>query len=761
MSDSASDAGLSVDRIYDTPSLSGVSIGNVSWSPDGGTLGFIRGEDGRNELWAYDLERRRGRVLFDFAQLQDPAVDEAYQPATHGGRPTHHWHNRVSPAAQIAYRWAGSDRRLLITTASGSAQLLDTPSGELSPLSRGAVPVRDARIAPNGRLASFVRGWELFLVDLATGSETPLTAGSSERYRTATPDTMGGLLYDAGHWWSPDSTQIAYLQTDEHAVPLFWYADLMSRRGQNVPERFPQPGDSIPAMVLKVVSRRGHRWIDTRAWPGHYLARVSWLPDSRHLALQMLSRRQDRLCLVLADSFTGATRTVLVEEDPAWVNVADDLRFFADGRRFLWSSERESLRHLYVYDVDGTELAQLTSGPQACVAVEGLDEANGMVYYLTWPEPHTEARLERVSFRSGGREVEVRDAAVVTQAPGSHFVTLSPDCAHFADHVSTAVQPPRLDLCDRDGTVVATVEANPCTELASYDLRPFTYPSVAAAEIGDPSDAMPLYAKLLEPTEIDSERKHPVIVYVYGGPLPGGLGLARNALNYWRPVPELWMQMMARRGFGIFSLDNRGSNAAPRGHAWETPIRGRLGRVELADQLEGVAYLKSLDWVDPDRLGLLGGSFGGFMTLNAMLRAAGVFRAAAAFAPVTDWSMYDSVYTERYMDLPANNAEGYEETALLADADRLKGDLLLIHGAADPNVHVQHTIRFMDRLVDASKRFQVMLYPTQEHMSFFGMGQSPARLWAHITTFFVRALGEPGREDGEARGAAARPEAVE
>ena len=348
--------------------------------------------------------------------------------------------------------------------------------------------------------------------------------------------------------------------------------------------------------------------------------------------------------------------------------------------------------------------------------------------------------MKRVGFRGRDSGYEALKGAVLTPAPGTHFAHWSPGFSYFADIWSSALQPPQLSLHAADGARLATIEANPCEQLKSLGLQTFDFRAIPAAKIGDPSDDMPLYSKLLAPAGVKKGGRHPVIVYVYGGPLPGGFGLARNVLNYWRPVPELWMQMMAQRGFGIFSLDNRGSNAAPRGHAWEAPIHQRLGEVELADQLEGVNYLKTLDWVDPDRIGILGGSFGGFMSLNAMLRAPGTFKAGIAFAPVTDWREYDSVYTERYMNLPALNPDGYERTALDADAGDLRGALLLLHGTGDDNVHLQHSVQLIQALLQESKDFGLALYPGQSHMSFFAMGQDPSRLWARITSFFERNL---------------------
>ena len=754
MSNEAKALKFDVNRIYNKPNLSGVSIGNIGWSPDGKTLSYVLGTDDSNEVWGFDVANQERKLLFDFARLQ--GTSNASQPhirAKKDGVPIRDWHRRrVRASGGLNYHWTPGGEHLLITAMGGAPQLLELKTGRLSSITHEKIPIRNTRVAPNGRFVAFVRGFDLYMVDLQTQREIPLTSGGNEYMRNATPDTMGDLLYDSGFWWSPDSSQIAYLQTLEKDVPIFWYANLLSERGENVAERFPQPGDPIPVIGLKVVSKRGHVFIDTRAWPGWYLSRVMWLPDSRHLAIQMLSRDQKELQLILADSFTGMTKTILTETDSCWINVVDDLRFFSDSRRFLWSSERDSFRHLYIYDVSGKELLQLTSGDEACVAVDALDEANKAVYYLVWPGDHTEGHLKRVSFSDKSGEYSAKNSELLTQKPGTHFAHISPDCSLFADLHCTQIQPPHLDLYRNDGSFVTTVEENSCEQLAVANLREFQFKALPAAQLGLASDDMPLYSKLLEPSNIEEGQKYPVIVYIYGGPLPGGFGLARNAINYWRPVPELWLQMMAQNGYGIFSLDNRGSNAAPRGHDWEKPIHRQLGHVELADQLEGVKYLKSLDWVDPDRIGIIGGSFGGFMTLNAMLRAAGTYKAAVAYAPVTDWRHYDVVYAERYMDTPDDNLSGYDETALPQYAGNLQSyesikiaddwdhKLLLIHGASDPNVHIQHSVRLVDQMIQTSRRFRMMFYPGQVHMSFFGMGQSPARLWWRITDFFTDNL---------------------
>lgn len=737
---------LTLDRIYDEPNLSGISIGDIQWTPDGRMVSYLVGDAAGYELWGFDVGSKSRRRLFAFSRLPGAsAVPLTSMRIRRAGRFGHAWRERRVPvAATPQYSWAPGGNSLLVQTSGGAAQLLDLKSDRLFPVggAGGNVPINYAQFSPNGRFVSFVRNYDLALTDLTTGQSMAITSGSTEVMRSATPEPMGDLLVDTGHWWSPDSTRLAYLQTDESAVPFFPMPDLVSNSGAIEWERYPQAGQPNPIIALKVARAGGQIWIDTRAWLGDYLARVAWLPDSRHLLLQILNRPQNQLSLVLADSTTGATRIIFTETDPFWINIVDDLRFFSDGTRFLWSSERDSYRHLFIYDVSGKELAQLTSDREPCVAVEGLDEQNGAVYYLAFPGPsYTEGRLRRVSFRASARGYTATRPVDVTRTPGTHFAHLSPDCRLFANLTSTAVRPPHLDLCrSSDGRRLATIEENPCAPLAAVGLRPFEFHSIRAAKLGIPSDAMPLQLKLLKPARLEQGTKYPVIVYVYGGPLPGGFGLARNVLDYWRPVPELWMQMMAQRGFGVFSLDNRGSNAAPRGHAWETPISGRLGHVELADQLEGIKYLKSLPWVDSDRIGLLGGSFGGFMTLNAMLRAPGTFKAAVSFAPPADWREYDSVYTERYMKLPAENPGGYAEVALPQYAGSLAGKLLLVHGTADDNVHFELSMQMINAFIQTNRNLSFMAYPGLDHMSFFEMGQAPERLWHQITDFFEANL---------------------
>jgi dipeptidyl-peptidase-4 len=396
------------------------------------------------------------------------------------------------------------------------------------------------------------------------------------------------------------------------------------------------------------------------------------------------------------------------------------------------------------------------------------------VYYMTYPPPWTDGHLKRVRFTKKKGKVEVSQAEDLTPTPGVHQTALAPGFSYFVDYLSTANQPPSLHLYKTDGTNPAVIEANDQSRyyqlLRAGKIPQFEFiTDIKAAPIGDPSDNMPLIARIMNPPNFDPTKKnfYPALVYVYGGPNPGGLGLFRVAVNSWMEPPDLWLRFMATLGFVVFSIDNRGSNAPPRGHGFETPIYRRFGEVELKDQLAGIAHLKSLGYVDPSRIAIWGGSFGGFMALTALFKgrdawsqlyegATFQFQAAAAFAPVTDWAGYDGIYTERYMSSPTLNAAGYDKSRLNSSAaligsglgDRTPDDLLspsfkllLLHGAGDDNVHLTHSMQLLRAIIDTDNKCELMVYPKATHSTAFAFGNTAATLFMRLTNFFVTNLG--------------------
>jgi dipeptidyl-peptidase-4 len=468
--------------------------------------------------------------------------------------------------------------------------------------------------------------------------------------------------------------------------------------------------------------------MDTGADTDVYIARVVWLHDSGRIAIERLNRAQNRLDLLFCDAATGTSQTALTDTDKYWINTSDDLYFFSDGKRFLWSSERSGFRHYYLYDLSGKQLDQLTSGNWGITGTSGfgpgavkhpeVDEANSAIYFLSNKDDVTETQLYRLSLRD-------KSVTRITRDAGTHRVLFAPDHSGFEDTYSNEMTPPRQDLYRANGTNVASINANAVSELAEYRLTPPEFTSISAP------DGSKLYAMMIKPPGFDPSRKYPVLIDVYGGPQ------VQNVRNAWEGREFLWLEVMAEKGYVIFRLDNRGSYN--RGHAFEASIYHQLGKVELSDQLAGVNYLKSLAYVDSSRIGIWGWSYGGFMTLEAMVNAPDVFKAGVSVAPVSDWKLYDTIYTERYMGRPQDESEAYKNSSPVNQLAGLKGKLMLAQGTGDDNVHFANTSAVLNALIaHGSYPDDVMIFPGRGH----GISDSPARieLFHRITDFFLKNL---------------------
>jgi dipeptidyl-peptidase-4 len=708
---------LTVERIYGQPSLGGRLTMGVEWSPDGTLLSYTQrageGRDAKTDVWVLDVRTGERRVLVDGDKLRQVL------PTTAGPQGQQTGLGRQTPQR---YAWAPSGDALLFV---GQNELywfdLKTQTPKKLVLSGPPAPVRDPKISPDGKWVSFVRNHDLRVVNVATGEEKQLTQGGREELMNGELDWVYPEELDirTAYWWAPDSSQIAFLQMDERPVTKYPLVNLLSYTGEMESERYPKAGDANPIARVGVVRLSGGepRWMDLGADTNIYAARVGWLRDSKRLAIQRLNRAQTKLELLFADAATGRAQVILTEEDRYWINLHDDLTFLSDGQRFLWSSERDGFRHLYLYDLSGKLLKQLTQGKWEVSALAGVDEKKGAVYFTATEKSPIERHLYRVGLDGTGM-------MRVTREDGTHGINLAPDCAHYLDAYSNATTPARQDVYNADGTRAATLNENKVAELADYKLQPPEFFTVPGA------DGTPLHAMITKPYGFDPSKKYPVIVYLYGGPHSQ---VVRNA---WGGSNFLWHEMMAQKGFVIFSLDNRGM--AGRGHAFETPIYHHFGEVELTDQVAGVNYLKSLPYVDASRIGIWGWSFGGYMTCNAMLNAADLFKAGFAGSPVTDWRQYDTIYTERYMGLPQDNADGYKNSSPVNQAAKLKGKLLIAVGTGDDNVHYANTVELNEHFIRAGRYAEIQIYPGRGH----GISDPPARihLFRRITQFFLDNL---------------------
>ena len=706
---------LTVERIYSQPSLSGRLTRGLVWTPDGKALSYFEtkgsGKEARTELWVMDAANGERRLLVASDKLESILPVDTSRPTQATG---------LGRRAPSQYQWAPDGAGILFQGPTALAWL-DVKSQTTRTLVSGKATLVDPKISPDGRNVSFVRDHNVWLVNLADGKERAVTQGGTEEIRKGELDWVYPEELDikTAYWWSPDSSAIAYLEMDERKVSQYPLVDFSSPSGEAEMERYPTAGGANPIVRVFVASLTAvePRAMDAGAETDIYVPRVNWLTDSKHLAIQRLNRPQTALDLLIADSTTGKTRTILSENDANWINVSDDLYFLNDGKRFLWSSERSGYRHLYLYDLEGKQLAQLTKGEWEVSAVDAVDEAKGLVYFTATEKSPLERHLYRLALDGTG-------FTRLTKDEGTHAAVLAPNATAFYDTYSNAATPPRQDLYRADGARLATINENKIAELADYHLSPMEFLTVKSR------DGVQLNASIIKPPDFHPQTKYPVLVYTYGGPH------AQVVRNGWGGANFLWHQLMAQKGYIIFSLDNRGSGG--RGHPFETPLHFRMGAQELSDQRDGVQYLKALSYVDSNRIGVWGWSYGGYMTLHAMFEAGGDFKAGFAGGPVTDWRYYDTIYTERYLGLPQKNEKGYQDSSPVKYASQLKGKLLIAHGTGDDNVHFANTLAVINDLIEAGKYVEVLAFPGRGH----GVSDPPARrvLMQRVMQFFLDNL---------------------
>jgi dipeptidyl-peptidase-4 len=716
---------ITIERLFNTPSLGGRLTQGIEWAPDSKRFSYLdrqgSGVDAVLQLWTMNAATGERKVLVNAETLKSVMQPEKAKTSQSTG---------LGRVQADNYLWS-PDGNSLLFIGSNSLVLLDLQTMTPKPILTSDEEIEDPKFSPDSRWISLSRSANLFVVDISTGAVTALTTGGSEEVLKGKLDWVYPEELDTrtAYWWSPDSTKIAYYEMDERPVTRYTIADMSSPSGGTEFTRYPQAGEANPIVRVGVVNVSGGetsassgsaranpetRWMDTGKNTDVYLARVNWLPDSRRIAIQRINRAQNQLDLLFADAATGASKTILTESDRYWINISDDLYFFSDNKRFLWSSERTGYRHFYLYDNSGKELAQLTSGDWAISDLGGfgpgaanhpaVDEAHGLVYFISNKDDVRETQLYRVSLSD-------KSLTRITNEAGSHDARIAADASAFVDTYSNAATPARQDFYRMDGSKIAVVNEGKVPELAEYKLSPVEFLEVTA------DDGTKLNAAIIKPLNFDPSKKYPVLINVYGGP---HVQLVRNT---WGGLRYLLDQVYAAKGIILFTLDNRGSWG--RGHAFETPLYHHMGKIELQDQLAGVKYLKSLGYVDPARIGITGASYGGYMTLEALFNAPEVFKLGVSDAPVTDWKLYDTIYTERYMGRPQDNADGYKDSSPVNQAEYLKGKLMLIHGTGDDNVHFANSVELLNAMIDGGHYpDQFMAFPGRGH----GVGDAAAFL---------------------------------
>lgn len=706
---------LTVQNIFGTRYFFGESF-SASWR-QGGRHWISTDSDGEGnpELWQVDAANGRRTKLVDAAELVPAGAD--------------------GPIAINGFTFSQDGKKLLIFTnaqrvwrarTKGEYYVLDLETRALTPVSTQPGWQMFAKFSPNGRYVAFVRDHNIVLTDLQSGEEHPLTSDGNENIINGTTDWVYEEEFgirDAFRW-SPDGRRIAYLRFDQTEVRRFYMVDESELYPEMTPIPYPKAGEvnsTIRAGVLDL-STKQTTWFELGDDPDIYVARLDWADSPTEVVMQRLNRHQNRLDLLMGDAETGSMRVILTETDPAWVDVNDNIRWFGGGQQFIWSSARDGHNHLYLYQRDGSLVRQLTRGEWDVSAVQGVDSRRGRVYFTAaYESPMTRAFLSV--------KLDGSDPSVIRGGDGGwHSIQMSPSTEFFIDRFSTITTPTTTALFRSNGEEVRVLADN--AELKS---------KVAALSLPEPefitvraADGRPLNGYLVKPMDFDPTRQYALLLYVYGG--PG----SQTVVDRWGGTRLLWHHMLAENGILVASVDNRGTGA--RGRAFEKATYLKLGQLETDDQLAAARQLGQLPFVDENRLGIWGWSYGGYMTLMTTLTSEGMIRAGVAVAPVSAWELYDTIYTERFMRTPQENAEGYERAAPLNLAEKLddRSALLIVHGTGDDNVHPQNTTRMVQALIEANKQFDFRLYPNKTH-SIAG-GTTRLNLFTLITDFLMREL---------------------
>lgn len=715
---------LTIERVFDDPALNGPVPRAPRFSPDGKLVTWLRPNDGdflRLDLWAMPTAGGAPYMLVDSKALvpeegplseAEKARRERQRIASSRGIVSYDWDKK---GEAILVPLGGDIYYVLIAAPSAPRRLTTTPQFET-----------DAQVSPGGGYVSFIRDTTLVGINLASGTETALSpAGSGDvSFGMAEFIAQEEMDRDTGYWWAPDDSRVVFARVDESGVAMVPRVEIGATSTAIIEQRYPRAGaaNAKVSLFIRDIASGTIRPVDLGVDTDIYVARVDWSKDSKTLYVQRQNRSQTRLDLLMVDPATGASRVILSETDSVWLNLTKDFTPLKSGD-FLWTSERSGWRHIERRRRDGTAPVALTSGNWPVAEISGVDEAAGKVFFTANKHDTREMGLYVASLSRQSAP------ALITTQGGSWSVKMANGGKSFLGTYSDPATPPRLGLHSATGTLIRYIEENKLGPSHPYGPYVATRAQMRFGTIKGPSGDDLNWSMHL-PSNFDPTKKWPVIVYVYGG--PGVQVVQRN----WGSNTD---QLHAARGYIVFRIDNRGT--PNRGRAFERAISRNLGGPEVEDQLAGLSFLKTQDFVDPDRIGVWGWSYGGYMALRLATQAPTAFKAYAAGAPVTDWRLYDTHYTERFMGTPQNDAAAYERSSVLPGLKNVKAPLLILHGMADDNVTFDNSTAAFDALQGASIPFESMVYPGQKH----GI-RDKARakhVQATILNFFDRNLG-PG-----------------
>ncbi len=701
---------LNLEDIFASDKFQNKTIQNIQWKKDSTAFSFTEknASTGLTDIREYDVASGNTSLLVSGDQLQ--------------------YKGKAIEISQV--QWTDNRDYLLITgpkritwdsVVESSYYVYSNASKNIWSLAHNNSTLRNVYLSPDNLRVGYVLDNNIYIADLATGFTRSVTTDGSANIFNGIFDygsTEFGFL-DAWHW-SPDGQKIAFWRLDVTDVKVFYMVDELGKYNSVKELKYPNTGERHAVNRIGVFDLGSSKtiWMDIGDNPDDYIPLITWANSSTRLAIQRLTRDHEELDLLMADTSTGETKVIVSDADPAWIDIGDDLMFFKNKDRFVWTSEKSGYRHAYIYDYKGKE-KQLTNGDWEISSIIKLDEKTGWPYFYAKKDSFIDQHVYRVKLK--GSKVEK-----LTNKPGWHRWQFSPDSNFVIESHSDARTPHKLNLRKANGKIVRVLEENNLPAMQDYAMPHTEFIKV------ETSDGISIDAFMIKPLNFDPNKKYPVIGYGYGN---AGSQVVVNRWGTQRgPRQDLWHRYMAEQGYIIFAIDNR--TTAGRGKAAKNLTYGHYGKYAILDYLQGVNYLKSLPYIDEARLGFWGWSGGGYLAAALMTKGAPHFKTAVSVAPVIDISRYQTVGVERWMGFLEDNPKGYYETNLINYADKLQGDLLLIHGTGDENVKFGFTLQFANALIAKNKQFDMMVYPNRHH----GIRDAQLHVFTKISNYFLEKL---------------------
>ena len=582
-----------------------------------------------------------------------------------------------------------------------------------------------ATFSPDGNSVAFVRDNNLFVKNLLSGEEKQLTSdGKNNEVINGRSDWVyeEEFSFAQAFYWSPDGKKIAFYKFNEKEVPEFSMTMFDGLYPTEYKYKYPKPGEKNAIVSIHVydLASSSIKTVDIGAETDQYIPRIRWTQDANTVCVLRMNRHQNKVEYLLANASTGATKTLMTETDKYYVDIEkEQLTFLNNGKQFINVSEKDGFNHIYLYDLSGKQITQITKGAWEVSDIYGIDQKNGLIYYQSSESSPLQRDVYVIGLNGKGKR------KISTQT-GTNTASFSTTFNYYILAHSSAKSPSYVSLHTNKGVVIRVLEDNAKAKakFAEYQLSPTEFFSLTTSE------GVNLNGYMIKPANFDPNKKYPVFMYVYGG--PG----SQNVVDSWSGSRNMWFNYLAQKGYIVACVDNRGTGA--RGAEFKKMTYQNLGHYETIDQIEAAKWFAKQSYVDAGRIGIWGWSYGGYMSSLCITKGADTFKMAIAVAPVTTWRYYDSIYTERYLRTPQENAKGYDENSPINFADKLKGKFLLIHGTADDNVHFQNSVMFSEALIQANKSFEQAYYPNKNH-GIFG-GNTTIQLYTKMTDFILNNL---------------------